>query len=103
MTRLGYECSHCGMRPVPQSPTSRVVITRPTTQGIAFTMTLSSLWQPFTLGRLERAHLLGRFALANPDVVERLSTHAPLNYVDRGTLYAGGARGYVDHPVLTHA
>lgn len=46
---------------------------------------------------------LGRFALANPDVVERLKTNAPLNELDPGTLYAGGERGYVDYPVLTHA
>lgn len=46
---------------------------------------------------------LGRFALANPDVVERLREDAPLNDVDLETLYAGGASGYTDYPVLTHA
>lgn len=46
---------------------------------------------------------LGRFALANPDVVERLQTDTPLNAVDPDTLYVGGARGYVDYPVLTNA
>lgn len=46
---------------------------------------------------------LGRFALANPDVVERLKTDAPLTDVDPDTLYTGGARGYVDYPTLTHA
>lgn len=45
---------------------------------------------------------LGRFALANPDVVERLKADAPLTEVDPGTLYTGGARGYVDYPTLTH-
>lgn len=45
---------------------------------------------------------LGRFALANPDVVERLRTGAPLNDLDPETLYAGGERGYIDYPTLTH-
>ncbi|MFE9201909.1 alkene reductase [Micromonospora sp. NPDC007230] len=46
---------------------------------------------------------LGRFALANPDVVERLRTDAPLNDLDPATLYTGGANGYTDYPALTHA
>jgi 2,4-dienoyl-CoA reductase-like NADH-dependent reductase (Old Yellow Enzyme family) len=46
---------------------------------------------------------LGRFALANPDVVKRLKADAPLTEVDPDTLYTGGARGYVDYPTLTHA
>ncbi|KRC32948.1 alkene reductase [Oerskovia sp. Root22] len=46
---------------------------------------------------------LGRFALANPDIVERLRTDAPLNEVDPTTLYGGGEAGYTDYPVLTRA
>ncbi|GAB2736409.1 alkene reductase [Arthrobacter bambusae] len=46
---------------------------------------------------------LGRFALANPDIVERLRSNAPLNEVDPGTLYGGGAAGYTDYPALAHA
>jgi N-ethylmaleimide reductase len=46
---------------------------------------------------------LGRFALANPDVVERLRTDAPLNDVDPATLYVGGATGYIDYPPLVRA
>jgi N-ethylmaleimide reductase len=46
---------------------------------------------------------LGRFALANPDVVERLQQGAPLNDLDPATLYTGGANGYIDYPTLTHA
>ncbi|WP_291279356.1 alkene reductase [Galactobacter sp.] len=46
---------------------------------------------------------LGRFALANPDVVERLRAGAPLNEVDPSTIYGGGAHGYVDYPVLAQA
>jgi 2,4-dienoyl-CoA reductase-like NADH-dependent reductase (Old Yellow Enzyme family) len=43
---------------------------------------------------------LGRFALANPDVVERLRTGAPLNEVDLATVYGGAAAGYTDYPTL---
>ncbi|MGV2982770.1 alkene reductase [Microbacterium sp. AGC85] len=46
---------------------------------------------------------LGRFALANPDVVERLRGDLPFNDVDPATLYTGGATGYTDYPVLTNA
>jgi 2,4-dienoyl-CoA reductase-like NADH-dependent reductase (Old Yellow Enzyme family) len=43
---------------------------------------------------------LGRFALANPDIVERLRTGAPLNEIDPATLYGGGEAGYTDYPTL---
>ena len=46
---------------------------------------------------------LGRFALANPDIVERLRTDAPLNELDPATLYGGGEAGYIDYPTLAHA
>ena len=46
---------------------------------------------------------LGRYALANPDIVERLRANAPLNEVDPSTLYGGGAAGYTDYPALAHA
>ncbi|MFF3930415.1 alkene reductase [Streptomyces hirsutus] len=46
---------------------------------------------------------LGRFALANPDIVERLRTDAPLNEIDPATLYGGGKAGYTDYPTLAHA
>ncbi|MEE2057071.1 alkene reductase [Rhodococcus artemisiae] len=44
---------------------------------------------------------LGQFALANPDIVERLHTDAPLNDVDPATVYGGGEAGYTDYPTLT--
>jgi N-ethylmaleimide reductase len=40
------------------------------------------------------------FALANPDLVARLKTGAPLNEADPATFYGGGERGYTDYPVL---
>jgi N-ethylmaleimide reductase len=46
---------------------------------------------------------LGRFALSNPDIVERLRSGATLNEVDPTTLYGGGASGYTDYPALAHA
>ncbi|CAL1691054.1 N-ethylmaleimide reductase [Brevundimonas subvibrioides] len=38
--------------------------------------------------------------LANPDLVERWRTDAPLNAPDKDTFYGGGARGYTDYPAL---
>ncbi|MGW1511071.1 alkene reductase [Streptomyces sp. NPDC002394] len=44
---------------------------------------------------------LGRGFLANPDLVERLRTGAPLNAVrDQYLMYTGGATGYTDYPAL---
>jgi len=43
---------------------------------------------------------IGRGFLANPDLVERLSSGAELNEPDPSTFYAGGAKGYVDYPTL---
>lgn len=41
---------------------------------------------------------IGRWALANPDVVERLRVGAPLAEADPSTFYGGGAAGYIDYP-----
>lgn len=46
---------------------------------------------------------LGRFALANPDIVERLRADEGLNALDPATLYTGGASGYTDYPNLTQS
>lgn len=45
----------------------------------------------------------GRPFISNPDLVERLRLNAPLNELDRKTLYGGGAEGYVDYPTLKSA
>lgn len=42
----------------------------------------------------------GRPYIANPDLVERLRSNAPLNVPDRKTFFGGGARGYTDYPAL---
>lgn len=43
---------------------------------------------------------IGRAFLANPDLVDRLKSSAPLNAPDMETFYAGGAKGYTDYPTL---
>lgn len=42
----------------------------------------------------------GQKFIANPDLVERLRTNAPLNEPDPKTFYGGGAKGYIDYPAL---
>jgi predicted DsbA family dithiol-disulfide isomerase len=42
----------------------------------------------------------GQAFIANPDPVERLKRDAPLNAIDKDTLYGGGAKGYSDYPNL---
>ncbi|SIQ25670.1 N-ethylmaleimide reductase [Rhizobium sp. RU20A] len=42
----------------------------------------------------------GKLFIANPDLVERLRTDAPLNEPHQETFYGGGAEGYTDYPSL---
>lgn len=42
----------------------------------------------------------GRAFIANPDLVERFRTQAPLNTPDIATFYSRGREGYVDYPTL---
>lgn len=44
---------------------------------------------------------IGRLFIANPDLVRRIATGAPLNPGDPSTFYSGGAEGYIDYPALT--
>lgn len=45
---------------------------------------------------------LGRPFLANPDLIRRMRTGAPVNQVrDAYLMYVGGATGYTDYPALT--
>lgn len=39
--------------------------------------------------------------LANPDLVERFKTDAPLNTPDQSTFYTPGEKGYTDYPFLS--
>lgn len=39
--------------------------------------------------------------IANPDLVKRFETNAPLNEVDTQTFYTPGEKGYTDYPFLT--
>lgn len=43
---------------------------------------------------------VGAMVLANPDLVARLKTGAPLNDPDPSTFYGGDERGYTDYPAL---
>jgi N-ethylmaleimide reductase len=45
----------------------------------------------------------GRPFIANPDLVERLKTGAPLAEIDRTTVYASGPKGYSDYPAIRPA
>jgi N-ethylmaleimide reductase len=49
-----------------------------------------------------RADLIafGRPFIANPDLVERMKTGAPLAEGDKGTFYGGDEHGYIDYPAL---
>ncbi|ABM35357.1 alkene reductase [Polaromonas naphthalenivorans] len=40
----------------------------------------------------------GKPFIANPDLVHRLRSNAPLNQPDPATFYGGGAEGYTDYP-----
>jgi N-ethylmaleimide reductase len=40
--------------------------------------------------------------IANPDLVERLRTDAPLNKPDPATFYGIGSKGYTEYPALAH-
>ena len=58
-------------------------------------------------GAIERGEAdlvaFGRPFIANPDLVRRLRENAPLNPLQRDTLYGGGAAGYIDYPALDDA
>ena len=43
---------------------------------------------------------VGKMALANPDLVSRLKTKAPLNQPNPATFFGGGAEGFTDYPAL---
>lgn len=43
----------------------------------------------------------GRPFIANPDLVERFETGAPLADLNPATLYGGGSTGYTDYPALS--
>jgi N-ethylmaleimide reductase len=45
----------------------------------------------------------GRPFIANPDLVARLASDAPLNPLEKETLYSQGPEGYTDYPALARA
>lgn len=62
-------------------------------------MTADSAQQAIASGRAD-AVSFGRAFIANPDLVERLRTGAPLARPDFSLLYTGEDRGYIDYPAL---
>lgn len=62
----------------------------------------SSGQQALSEGRAD-AVAFGKDFIANPDLVTRLQTDAPLNEWDASTFYSDGARGYTDYPCLNSA
>jgi N-ethylmaleimide reductase len=64
--------------------------------------TLDELGTDIEAGRADVAPV-AKWALANPDFIERLRTSTPLNDPDPATFYTGGAHGYTDYPTLTEA
>jgi N-ethylmaleimide reductase len=53
--------------------------------------------------RLADLVAFGRPYIANPDLVERLATGAPLAEVDWQTVYGSGPRGYSAYPAIRRA
>ena len=51
---------------------------------------------------LAEAVVIGRPAIANPDLVRRWLEDLPLNAADPRTFYGNGAAGYTDYPALAH-
>ena len=43
---------------------------------------------------------VGKMALANPDLIERLKANAPLNEGNPATFFGGTEKGYTDYPAL---
>ena len=52
---------------------------------------------------LADAVAFGQLYIANPDLVARFKTNAPLNEPDPATFYSSGAKGYTDYPILENA
>lgn len=48
------------------------------------------------------AVVVGRPAIANPDLARRWKEDLPLNSPDQSTFYSDGAAGYTDYPALQH-
>ncbi|OZF06414.1 alkene reductase [Rhodococcus sp. 15-1154-1] len=48
------------------------------------------------------AVVVGRPAIANPDLARRWKEDLPLNTPDQSTFYSDGAEGYTDYPALQH-
>jgi len=52
---------------------------------------------------LADAVAFARLYISNPDLVDRFRLDAPLAEADAATTHGGGAKGYIDYPVLQPA
>lgn len=59
--------------------------------------------QSLIVGGGADAAVFGSLYLANPDLVQRFSSDAPLNKPERDTFYSAGPQGYIDYPALVSA
>ncbi len=64
--------------------------------------TAESAREAISSGKVD-AVAFGKSAIANPDLVERFRTGAPLNAPDPSTFYGDGPVGYTDYPFLETA
>src|SRR4030088_1115959 len=62
-------------------------------------LTVAQAEEAITAGAADAVAFGVKF-IANPDLPARIKTAAPLNEPDPDTFYVGGAKGYVDYPVL---
>ena len=58
-------------------------------------MKMRRRWPPKAAGE---AVVVGRPAIANPDLVRRWKEQLPLNEPDFATFYTEGPKGYIDYP-----
>lgn len=65
-------------------------------------LTLETAQEAVASGAADAASF-GRLYIANPDLVERFRTGAPLNAVNAETIYSSDRTGYTDYPALQAA
>jgi N-ethylmaleimide reductase len=56
--------------------------------------------QEYVSSGIAAAASFGRYYVSNPDLVRRFREGAPLQPLDRNTLYTPGPEGYIDYPAL---
>jgi N-ethylmaleimide reductase len=98
------EASHTASQPS-HYPTEIAKTFRPLYTGslIASSGLTKAKAEHFLENRIADLVAFGSAFIANPDLVERFRTDAPLAVGDRKTYYTGGEKGYTDYPFLTES